>query len=444
MAQPSNTFDSYDAVGIREDLENVIYDISPEETPFYSSSKKVKASNTYHEWQTDALRASTTNAHIEGDATTAEARVATTRLGNYTQIFKNAVVIPDTDKGLDKAGRASEMAYQTLKIAKEQKLDIEKALFANNARVAGDATTARELAGTETWFTSTIQNKGTGGAHAAGTGADARTDGTQTAFTQAKFDAIMQNCWEKGGKPDSVYLSAYLMNLALAFTGNNNQRSTVQPTNQPIGGGGGEVSPQPRPGLPGQGRDRDRGHRPRHVGEPGTDNLRVPSPASSGHLCRRRPGRGRRRRSRRSPERRRPAGHLFFRPLRQLGSPGPDRRPPGSADPPDLPGAQQSARRAAVPSPAAGRLRVAAEGIRGGAPSPKIAARRRAPGNVGGSEDERWHRGPLFRPRRHDGAGGGAIRVALRLPGGPGPHRTPGGLPLSGHPSRPDHPGRRG
>jgi hypothetical protein len=228
MAQPDNTFDSYDAVGIREDLENVIYDVSPEETPFYTTCKKVTASNTYHEWQTDSLRASGSNAHIEGDATTAEARVATTRLGNYTQIFKNAVVIPDTDKGLDKAGRASEMAYQVLKIAKEQKLDIEKALFANNARVAGDATTARELAGTETWFTSTIQNKGSGGAHAAGTGADARTDGTQTAFDQDKFDAIMQNCWEKGGKPDSVYLSAYLMNLALAFTGNNNQRSSVQ------------------------------------------------------------------------------------------------------------------------------------------------------------------------------------------------------------------------
>jgi len=228
MAQPDNTFDSYDAVGIREDLENVIYDVSPEETPFYTTCKKVTAKNTYHEWQTDALRASGANAHIEGDATTAEARVATTRLGNYTQIFKNAVVIPDTDKGLDKAGRASEMAYQVLKIAKEQKLDIEKALFANNARVAGDATTARELAGTETWFTSTIQNKGSGGAHAAGTGADARTDGTQTAFDQDKFDAIMQNCWEKGGKPDSVYLSAYLMNLALAFTGNNNQRSSVQ------------------------------------------------------------------------------------------------------------------------------------------------------------------------------------------------------------------------
>ena len=228
MAQPSNTFDSYDAVGIREDLENVIYDISPEETPFYTACKKVTAKNTYHEWQTDALRSSAANAHIEGDETTAEARTATTRLGNYTQIFKNAVTIPDTDVGLDKAGRSAEMAYQTLKIAKEQKLDIEKALFDNNARVAGSSSAARELAGAPVWFTSTIQNKGSGGAHATGTGSNARTDGAQTAFNQTKFDATMQSIWEKGGRPDTVYLSAFQMNVALGFTGNNNQRSTVQ------------------------------------------------------------------------------------------------------------------------------------------------------------------------------------------------------------------------
>jgi len=105
MAQPSNTFDSYDATGIREDLENVIYNISPEETPFYSSLKKTKATNTLHEWQTDSLRASAANAHIEGDDTTANAVSGTSRLGNYTQIFKNAVTVPDTDEGLDKAGR---------------------------------------------------------------------------------------------------------------------------------------------------------------------------------------------------------------------------------------------------------------------------------------------------------------------------------------------------
>lgn len=228
MAQPSNTFDSYDAVGIREDLSDIITNISPEETPFMTKSGKTRARNTLHEWQTDSLRASATNAHIEGDATTAEARSATTRLGNYTQIFKNAVVVPDTDEGLDKAGRAREIAYQVLKIGKEQKLDIEKALFDNNARVAGNSTTARELAGAPSWLTSNITNTGTGGVDPTGDGTDARTDGTQTAFAQADFDSCMQSIWENGGNPDTVYLSAFQMNVALGFTGNNNQRSSVQ------------------------------------------------------------------------------------------------------------------------------------------------------------------------------------------------------------------------
>jgi hypothetical protein len=227
MAQPSNTFDSYDSVGIREDLSNVIYNVSPEETPFYSKAKKTSAKNTLVEWQTDSLRASAANAHIEGDATAGEARSATTRLGNYTQIFKNAVVVPDTDEGLDKAGRAKEVAYQTLKIAKEQKLDIEKALFENNARVAGSSSAARELAGAPAWLI-TNTDFGSGGADATGDGTDARTDGTQAAFSQARFDGVMQSIWEEGGKPDTVYLSAFQMNKALSFTGNNNQRSAVQ------------------------------------------------------------------------------------------------------------------------------------------------------------------------------------------------------------------------
>ena len=230
MAQPSNTFDSYDAVGIREDLSDVITNISPEETPFHTKSAKSRARNTLHEWQTDSLRASAANAHIEGDATTAEARSATTRLGNYTQIFKNAVVVPDTDEGLDKAGRAREIAYQTLKIAKEQKLDIEKALFDNNARAAGNSTTARELAGAPAWLTSNTDFGANEGADPTGDGTDARTDETTavTAFSQTKFDGVMQSIWENGGNPDTVYLSAFQMNVALGFTGNNNQRSAVQ------------------------------------------------------------------------------------------------------------------------------------------------------------------------------------------------------------------------
>lgn len=227
MAQPTNTFDTYDSVGIREDLSDIIHDVSPSETPFYSTCKKVKATQTLHEWQTDALRASADNKHIEGDDTTATARTATTRYGNRTQIFKDAVTVPDTDEGVVKAGRGREMAYQVMKVAKEQKLDIERALFLNNAAVAGNATTARELAGVPSWLVTNVEG-GSGATEATGDGSDARSAGTLRAFSQTLFDSVMQQIWDAGGKPDKVYLSSYQMNIALGFTGNNNQRATVE------------------------------------------------------------------------------------------------------------------------------------------------------------------------------------------------------------------------
>ena len=111
-------------------------------------------------------------------------------------------------------------------------MDIEKALFANNAKVAGSSTVARELAGAPSWLITNVDfvTGGTpSGANPTGDGTDARTDdGTPTAFSQTKFDTVMQSIWENGGNPDTVYLSAFQMNVALGFTGNNNQRSAVQ------------------------------------------------------------------------------------------------------------------------------------------------------------------------------------------------------------------------
>jgi hypothetical protein len=232
-AAVTNRFTSYDMVGIREDLEDIIYDVSPEDTPLYSKAKKLKATNTYHEWQTDSLRSSAANANVEGYTTEADARVATNRYGNYTQIFKNACAISGTDMGLKKAGRADEMAYQVLREAKAQKLDIEKALFDNNAREAGSASAARELAGLPAWLTTNTVFGANEGADATGDGTDARTDETTalTAFDQTKFDTVMQSIWENGGKPNTVFLSAFQMNKALAFTGNNNQRNQVSSGN---------------------------------------------------------------------------------------------------------------------------------------------------------------------------------------------------------------------
>ena len=231
MAQPTNTFDTYDTKGIREDLSNVIYDVSPEETPLLSAIAKVKATNTLHEWQTNALRAAVlTNHHVEGSDTGATAVTATSRLGNYTQIFKNSVITSGTNDVVEAAGRTnSEMSYNILREAIVQKLDIEKAIFENIARVAGNATTARKLGGLGAWLkTNTSFNTAGSGANPTGSvgGATPRTNGTQRALTQALFDDVMQKTWVSGGKPDAVYLSAFQMNKALSFSGNNNQRQT--------------------------------------------------------------------------------------------------------------------------------------------------------------------------------------------------------------------------
>lgn len=220
MAQPTNTFDAYDAVGIREDLYDKIYNVDPDEVPFLSSMPKIKADNTYHEWQTDGLDTpSAANANIQGDDTTAGAVTPTVRLGNRTQIFKKAVTISGTLEATNRAGRGREQAYQKMLKAKALKTDMEMSIFANNAAVTGNSTTASELAGVPTWLTSNTSTGATG-ADATGDGTDARTDGTQRVFTETLLNGVLSSIWDNSGvKPDCVYMGSFNKQTASGFTG---------------------------------------------------------------------------------------------------------------------------------------------------------------------------------------------------------------------------------
>lgn len=230
MAQPTATFSSYDQVGIREDLTDVIHDVSPSDTPFYSAIGKTKAMQAFHEWQTDSLRASAANAHIEGDDDLATARTATTRLGNYCQIMKDTVSIPGSDDTTDKAGRAKEMDYQVVKAGKALRLDAEKALLDNNAYVSGSDVLARELAGVPAWLTTNTEFETNTGADPVTIGSTARTDdGTPVAFSQSRLNTVLQSIWENSTNDKNlmVLMSAFQATKALGFTGNNAQRATI-------------------------------------------------------------------------------------------------------------------------------------------------------------------------------------------------------------------------
>jgi len=221
MAQPTNTFDTYDSVGEREDLSDVIYSISPTDTPFLSSAAKTKATAVLHEWQTDALAAAVTNnAVIEGDEATLDASVATTRLSNSSQIMDKTVVITGTQESVDKAGRASEIAYQIAKKAKELKRDMESTLTSNNLEVTGGSGTARQLGALGSWVV-TNDDLASDGASGAGAGNAAHTNGTQRAFTESQLKSVIKSVWNAGGDPSMIMVGPFNKQKLSGFTGNS-------------------------------------------------------------------------------------------------------------------------------------------------------------------------------------------------------------------------------
>ena len=209
MAVPTNTVTEHAVVGTREDLADVIYNIAPTETPFFSNIDRVSASQVFHEWQTDTLDAAAANRSIEGDDPTAKTFSASTRVGNYCQISEKTVIVSGTSIASDQAGRANEKSYQVTKRGQEWKRDVEFALTRNQASSAGGAGTARSLASLESWLATNKTSVGTGTAqttpgYSSGTVA-APTDSTVTgAFTKASIDDVIKKCYDNGGAPDTI------------------------------------------------------------------------------------------------------------------------------------------------------------------------------------------------------------------------------------------------
>ncbi len=220
MAQPTNTFDSYDSIGNKDDLSDVIYNISPTQTPFLSLAQRLKAKNTFHEWQTDALATAGQNAVVEGDDATLDAVSPTQRVGNYTQISDKTVVVSGTQEAVDKAGRKSELSYQIAKRSKELKRDMEFVLTGNQASAAGSSSVARTTGSVEAWLTSNV-SRGVGGASGGFSGGTvaAATDGTQRAYTETLLKNVIQSCWANGGDPSTIIVGPKNKAVGSTFTG---------------------------------------------------------------------------------------------------------------------------------------------------------------------------------------------------------------------------------
>jgi hypothetical protein len=225
MAAITNVFTTASAKGIREDLTDQIHRVDVEDTPFQSAVGTTTATNTIHEWQTEALTAVAQNAKPEGQSTSRAAAINTVRLSNLCQIAEKNATVSGTMEAVNKAGRDKEMARQLALKTIELRKDIEYALVGNQAydtaaSVGGE--TVRTLRGFEAWIRTNTSRGGGAGADPAdpvGTPGTSATDGDQRAFTETMLLDTLQQVFEAGGNVKMAFMGAYNKRVASTFAG---------------------------------------------------------------------------------------------------------------------------------------------------------------------------------------------------------------------------------
>jgi len=224
-------------VGNREDLEDTIYRVAPEKTPFISAIQKKKATARYHEWQTETLATpDPTNAALEGDEiATLDAPNNTARIGNYAQIFRKTLGVSRTQEVVDKAGRKSEVNRQKVIKGIEIRRDMEARFIGNYASNNETGGTPRRSAGILAYLTSNVSRgaSGANGGFSAGVVA-AATNGTQRTFTEALMKTAWATAFNNGASPSVAFMGATTKQTFSGFTGIADSRREVKGREQAV------------------------------------------------------------------------------------------------------------------------------------------------------------------------------------------------------------------
>src|SRR5215471_895063 len=219
---PSNTYletGASPAIGVKEDLRDLIYRIDPDTTPLLSAMDSNPAHQINTEWIVQALGAAADNAQPEGFTATMHVVTRPTRLGNYCQILARTVGVSDTLRAVDFAGGPDEFNRQSILKGMETKRDLELAITSPFVKTGTDP---RHMAGLPTYCTQ--GKRGATGTMPTGDGTNAGTAGTAYDFTLADVNAAMQQCWQSGGNPKLGLMSGniknYFSTLSQGGTGN--------------------------------------------------------------------------------------------------------------------------------------------------------------------------------------------------------------------------------
>jgi hypothetical protein len=212
----------------REDLGDIIYNISPTECPATMKWGRDTADQDAHEWVTDAFAAARSdNKHADGDDFVAEGQsgavgsgfagvaiTAGSRIGNHCQISRKDIVVTRRANRVRKAGRKDELGYQIAKAGRELKRDIEASLTANNNAVQGNTTTAGQAASYLAWMrnNSNRRTAATAGADPAAlvsgfpTGTAATDSSATRPISEQDILTVIGSCYTNGGDIDTMLM----------------------------------------------------------------------------------------------------------------------------------------------------------------------------------------------------------------------------------------------
>jgi hypothetical protein len=245
----TTNFDRYDLAtegdNVREDLTDVIYNISPTEVPLQANIGRGSAESTLHEWQIDELDVvDTANAAIDGQDFGADASDPAQRIGVFMQISVKYIAVSRRANIVNKAGRKSELAYQIAKKGKELRRDVEAIACENQATLQGTSAIASLTAGLGAWVaTNTV--RGAGGADPTLSGGTfgqpttAAVDGAVAALSETNMLQVLREAYTQGGNPNMLMCGVAVKQLFSNYMFTANARIATQRQDQgPVNRGG--------------------------------------------------------------------------------------------------------------------------------------------------------------------------------------------------------------
>ena len=154
---------TYQDAARREDLLDVIGDVSPDETPLMTLFGTSTARGTLHEWlKYNVSRPSTVSSDVEGADTTFSDLTQPSRTNNVTHIIKQPIQVSRTERAVNVAGMGDPYAFQKADALRQLKMKMEYAIL-NSTRASGSSGVARTMTGVDAFITSvvTARNSGT-------------------------------------------------------------------------------------------------------------------------------------------------------------------------------------------------------------------------------------------------------------------------------------------